>query len=112
MDSNRIVHICSLRDWQAAEQEGEYRAPSLENEGFIHCSRPGQVLAVANLFYRAFPDLILLWIDTDKVTPEVRWDPADGEVFPHIYGPLNLDAVTAVRDFPPDEEGVFRVLPV
>ena len=111
MESNRIVHICSLRDWRMAEQEGEYRAPSLESEGFIHCSRPEQVLSVANRFYPGLPDLVLLSINPEKVRPEIRWEAADGAVFPHIYGPLNLDALTAVRDFPPDEDGIFRALP-
>ncbi len=103
-----IVHLCSQQAWKDALAAGSYQAASLASEGFIHCSRPGQILVVANAFYHGLSDLSLLWIDPLLVTPEVRWEPADKQVFPHLYGPLNLDAVAAVRPFPPDEDGVFR----
>ncbi len=96
-----IVHICQLGAWQAAQARGEYCPPSLDDEGFIHCSKPEQVLHVAKRFYRDVPDLILLWIDTEKVRPEIRWEEADGEVFPHIYGALNTDAVVSVSELGP-----------
>lgn len=106
-----IVHICERSAWEEALAAGEYRAASLDEEGFIHNSRPEQILAVANSFYRRARDLVILWIDTQRVQAEIRWEAADGQVFPHIYGPLNLDAVRAVRDFTPDADGVFRTLP-
>jgi uncharacterized protein (DUF952 family) len=106
-----IVHICQRTAWEAAQERGEYQALSLETEGFIHCSRPEQVLGVANAFYRRTPDLVLLWIDPQRVSAEVRWEPADGQVFPHIYGSLNTAAVLAARDLTPDEDGFFRQLP-
>lgn len=106
-----IVHICPWQEWRAAQAAGEYTAPSVKLEGFIHCSRPDQVLEVANRFYLGVPDLALLWIDPEKVQAEIRWEPSDGQLFPHIYGPLNLDAVTGVRDFPAGENGFFRWVP-
>jgi uncharacterized protein (DUF952 family) len=64
---DHILHICSLEDWQAAQAAGEYRADSLEAEGFIHCSRPEQILGVANRYYAGSTDgkrdLLLLCID-------------------------------------------------
>jgi uncharacterized protein (DUF952 family) len=102
-----IVHLCPRKLWVIAQAAGEYRAPSLEADGFIHCSRPGQILAVANRFYRGQTGLALLWIDPEKVRAEIRWEAADGEEFPHIYGPLNLDAVFDTRDFPPEADGSF-----
>jgi uncharacterized protein (DUF952 family) len=107
-----ILHLCPRLAWEEAQKHGVYRADSLESEGFIHCSRPEQIIAVANAYYQALPDMLLLWIDPQKVHPEIRWEASGAEVFPHIYGPLNLDAVLVVRDFPPDEDGVYRVLPV
>jgi uncharacterized protein (DUF952 family) len=83
----------------------------LANEGFIHCSRPEQVLDVLNRFYSHLPDLVLLWIDPEVVQAEIRWENVDGEAFPHIYGPLDIDAVIAVGNLDPDEEGIFRTLP-
>ncbi len=106
-----ILHLCPRSAWEDAQIQGAYRADSLESEGFIHCSRPEQVLRVANAYYRGQPDMLLLWIDPQKVTSEIRWEASGKDTFPHIYGPLNLEAVIGVRDFPPEEDGGFRVLP-
>ena len=107
--TNSITHICPRQDWQAAEKSGLYRAESQEQVGFIHCSRPDQVVQVANHYYRGQTGLVLLWIDPQKVQAEIRWESADGDTFPHIYGPLNMDAVYAVDDFPPSEDGTFHL---
>ncbi len=109
---NFLVHICPRDDWQAAQAAGEYRAASLETVGFIHCSRPEQVLGVANSFYTGVPDLVLLWIDPARLSAKVRWELADGQLFPHLYGPLNLEAVVAVTGLFPDDDGIFRKTPV
>jgi uncharacterized protein (DUF952 family) len=112
-----ILHITTRAAWEGAQTLGEYRAPSLETEGFIHCSTAAQVLRVANRFYPAVPGLILLWIDPARLRAELKWepptlsDPLAGEVFPHIYGALNVDAVQAVTAFEPDAAGVFREVP-
>jgi uncharacterized protein (DUF952 family) len=106
-----IVHICPSAAWEEAQKTGEYRPPSLNVEGFIHASLPEQVLAVANRFYAGRSDLQLLWIDPQRVHPSIRYEPADGEMFPHIYGALNLDAVRVVCAFPHDIDGLFRQLP-
>jgi uncharacterized protein (DUF952 family)/RimJ/RimL family protein N-acetyltransferase len=106
-----VLHITSQQAWQAALSAGEYRAPSLEEQGFIHASRPDQVLQTANHYYPNQSDLVLLWIDPRRLQAELRWEPSDGDLYPHIYGPINLDAVSDVRVFLPDEDGVFRRIP-
>jgi uncharacterized protein (DUF952 family) len=83
---------------------------SIGHEGFIHCSQPEQILDVANRFYQGIPGLILLWIDPKKITSEIRWEVVDGVLFPHIYGPINLDAVISVTDIKPDDDGTYRVV--
>ncbi len=98
---NFLVHLCQRSAWEQALASGEYRAASLEKEGVIHCSRPEQVQRVALRFYQAVPELTLLWIDPNRVQPEIRWEAVDGEIFPHIYGPLNLDAVISVQNYDP-----------
>jgi uncharacterized protein (DUF952 family) len=97
-----IFHIVSLDAWAAAQGAGEYRGDTLSTEGFIHCSRAEQVASVANAFYTGQVHLALLRIDPARVTSEVRDEPSGGDVFPHIYGPLNLDAVVDVMAFGPD----------
>jgi uncharacterized protein (DUF952 family) len=107
---DRLVHLCSRQAWESAQEAGIYRPPSLEQVGFIHCSRPEQILEVANRFYAGQNDLLLLWIDPLRLQAEIRWEPADGQVFPHIYGPLNLGAITHVQVFAPGVDGIFRLL--
>jgi uncharacterized protein (DUF952 family) len=91
-----ILHITTDAEWQAARRDGVYRAPSLDSEGFIHCSLPTQVTHVADWFYRDVPDLVLLAIDPSKLTSPLRWEPsADAFAgdFPHVYGPIDAAAV-------------------
>lgn len=106
-----IVHICAREAWKVAQGLGEYRAASLESEGFIHFSQPEQAVNTANRYYAGRHDLMLLWINPQALTAELRWEASHGEPYPHLYGPLNLGAVTQVTAFPPDAEGVFRSLP-
>ena len=107
----QLVHLCRHEDWARAQDLGEYRADTLESAGFIHFSKPGQILKVANQYYQAAGNLLLLWIDPAMLVSELRWEASDGDVFPHLYGPLNLDAVVATSEFQPDADGVFRTIP-
>ncbi len=108
--SDLIVHITERSRWQTAQPTGTYRADSLATAGFIHCSRPAQVLWVAHNFYRGQTGLVLLCIDPDQVLPEIHYDTiATGAQFPHIYGPLNVAAVIQVLDFVPNDRGEFEL---
>jgi phosphopantothenoylcysteine decarboxylase/phosphopantothenate--cysteine ligase len=111
LQGSRIVHICTRAAWQNAQERGFYQAASLQSEGFIHASRPDQVLKVANRFYAQAKDLVLLWIEAGKLTAPLRWEASGGETFPHIYGPIDLAAVSAALEFSPGEDGSFRTLP-
>jgi len=107
-----IYHITSRHAWQAARERGNYSPDSLSLEGFIHCSRWDQVTRVANAFYHAQTGLVLLEIDPECLSCEMRLEPGTDkadELFPHIYGPLNLEAVQRVLDFPPDLDGSFSL---
>ena len=103
-----ILHITTAPEWETAQRDGSYRAASLETEGFIHCSLPTQVNHVADWFYRDVPDLVLLCIDPALLTSELRWEPsADsfaGE-FPHVYGPITVDAIISALPWGPGENG-------
>jgi uncharacterized protein (DUF952 family) len=106
-----IFHITTRDGWNRAEAEGVYRAQSLPVEGFIHCSTREQVIGTANRFFRGQTGLALLCIDADRVAAEIRYENSegDGRMFPHVYGELNLDAVTQVLEFEPDREGFFAL---
>ena len=105
-----IFHITTAPEWQTALDAGAYTVPSLADEGFIHTSTGEQTPATAARFYAGVPDLVLLVIDPNAVSAEIRWEQAHvGELFPHIYGPLNVDAVVAVVAFAPEADGTYRL---
>ena len=110
---NDILHITSLTTWLAAQNSDSYAADTLATEGFIHCSTREQVLRVANALFVGQRGLVLLVVDPRRLKPEVRWEPgADRpeDLFPHVYGPINLEAVVRILDFEPGPDGLF-VLP-
>jgi uncharacterized protein (DUF952 family) len=93
-----IYHVTTGGDWEAARQKGFYEHPSLSAEGFIHCSQENQVAGVLDRYFAGQTNLVKLVIDTDRLTSHFvfDWSPSTQDTFPHIYGPINLDAVTDV----------------
>jgi len=96
-----IHHLALADDWAAAFATGEYRMSTrgltIDDVGFIHCSTRDQVESTANLFYADLDQLVLLTIDPAKVGSPIRFEPPttdSTELFPHIYGPLPVAAVT------------------
>lgn len=111
---NFIFHIATAGDWERARRDGAYATSTigrtLAEEGFIHASQAFQVADVANRYYRGVPDdLVVLVIDPARVRAPVRFERVPGapEPFPHIYGPLNPDAVVAARPLAPGPDGTF-----
>jgi glutathione S-transferase len=93
----RIYHLVTPSDWESAGT-GPYRAASLATEGFIHCSNRDQVARVANLFYADAAELLVLAVEVNRLTSPARdEDAGTGERFPHVYGPLDRDAIVAVE---------------
>lgn len=90
-----IYHVTDVKKWAAALDFGRYEAPSLHSEGFIHTSKKEQVAAVLQRYYSNTKDLLLLHIDESHLTSPLRYElaPSVNELFPHIYGPINLEAV-------------------
>jgi len=115
-----ICHITTRDAWEAAQASEQFVPPEFDDHGFIHCSTPEQVLLVANAFFRGRAELVLLVIDPARLKSPVRWEPAHAvgrlpdftrnAVFPHVYGPINVDAVVRVSDMSPTATGSF-VLP-
>ena len=90
-----IYHVTTKGEWEEAKRKGVYESPSLATEGFIHCSALEQVAGVRERYFKDQADLIVLTIDTERLQHPLRFElaPSVGEEFPHLYGPLNLDAV-------------------
>ena len=105
-----MLHITQAEAWTQAQQAALYRGDTLEKEGFIHCSTPAQVVRTADRYFGGQYGLILLCIDPELVRAEIRYEASEpGQLFPHIYGPLAVDAVIEVVPFEPDSEGLFHL---
>lgn len=104
----RIFHIALLEEWKLALERGAYRTGSLVSEGFIHMSTGRQLLRTANKFFAGNHGVVLLVINPEKLAAEWKYEPIeDGQLFPHLYGELNLDAVQRVLSFKPEDDGSF-----
>lgn len=97
-----IFHVATAADWAAARRDGAYttstRGRTLAQEGFIHASRREQVQPVLERWYADVDEpLVLLVVDPDLLTAEVRVEPVGDDTYPHVYGPLDPAAVVAVH---------------
>lgn len=93
-----LFHIVEVETWRRLSGGADYQPSSLEAEGFIHLSTAEQLAGTIERFYSGRDDLLVLQIDAGVLTAELRFEPADGDHFPHLFGPLELDAVVAVDD--------------
>lgn len=100
-----IYHITTPERWNGVGER--YAAPSLEDEGFIHCSRVDQVERSLNKFFSNEESVIVLTIDPQLLDAELKFEEADGSVFPHIYGELPIVAVTGAEVVARGENGRF-----
>ena len=107
-EANIAYHLVPVPVWEACGAAATYVPEAYEKDGFIHTTNGlDPLLEVANLFYtgdgRPFMVLVL---DTSKLASELRYDD-DGRVYPHIYGPLNTDAVIGTMVVDRDDAGSF-----
>lgn len=94
----RIYHIARPEDWENSAENGEYAVESLESEGFIHCSFDEQLAGVLERYYKGAGEVLVLEIDPELLGPKLVIEPSTGgDLYPHIYGKINVDAVTGTR---------------
>jgi uncharacterized protein (DUF952 family) len=98
MESEYIYHVTTLKEWEAAKIKNEYTPVNFEQDGFINCSVEKQIPGVLDRFYKGQTGLVKLKIEKEKVQRPVLFELALDldELFPHIYGALNLDSVVEV----------------
>ena len=98
MESEYIDHVTTQTEWELAKINGLYKPAGYDQEGFIHCSVEKQIAGVLDRFYKGQTGLIKLKIEKAKVSRPVLFELAADldELFPHIYGTLNLDSVVEV----------------
>ena len=114
---HRIYHVTTPDVWTAAAARGAYRVSTrgrtLAEVGFIHCSYRHQVSRVADLLYPDAEELLLLVVEPSRLGAPLRVENLEGgdELFPHIYGPLELAAVVQTARMRRAEDGSFRLPP-
>jgi uncharacterized protein (DUF952 family) len=98
-----IYKILSVTDWEAARRAGRFEGSADDRrDGFIHFSDGEQAIATARKYFAGQSDLMLLAVDAARLA-DLRWEPSqDDALFPHLYGPLELDAVTQADRLPDD----------
>lgn len=111
MRDDLIFHLVPAADWKKFKDSGAYHPESLNEEGFIHCSAGRQVEKVANAHFQGRDDLLLLVIDPASLKPDVKYEAsgASDEKYPHVYGPVNIDAVIDKIKLEPRENGSFFI---
>lgn len=121
MQADRIYHVCARSVAHEALAQGGYRAPSLASEGFIHCAQAHQVRGVVQRYYAGQADLVVLVLDPGRLHAPLRYEapstalprhsasvaPDRAELFPHIYGAMNAQAVLEMVDL-----AAFLALPI
>ena len=98
---NIIYHIVTVSSWEEQVELPNYIHTSLDQEGFIHASRATQIAGVLDRYYSGVNDLMKLTIDTDLLdaTSTLKEELAEsiGEIFPHVYGPINKSAIVSIE---------------
>lgn len=109
-----IYHMCRADEWRTAEAAGRYAGSSQDvADGFIHFSTAAQIVESAARHRAGQDGLLLLAVDASRLGDALKWEPSrGGQLFPHLYGPLPLEAVTAVHPLPlgPDGRHLFPPL--
>ncbi len=111
MTDDIIFHLVPRDEWKSSQNAGLYEPDSLEEEGFIHCSNGNQIQEVANRYYKGKEDIMLIVIDVASLEPDVKLEtPGDSDQkYPHIKGPLNIDAIIDKIDLAPEDDGSFYI---
>jgi uncharacterized protein (DUF952 family) len=102
-----IYKICPASAWREAERRGVFLGSEVDlRDGFIHFSTAAQVAETAQKHFFGQTGLFLIAVDADLLGAALRWEPSrGGALFPHLYGELDLGAVTAVRDLRARSDG-------
>ena len=106
--SRTTFHLTPRSWWEAADPAAPLRAPSLETEGFIHCTDgAAEMVATANRHYRGVAgEFVILTVDLARVSSP--WSVEDpGRIYPHVFGPIDRAAIVAVVPAPRATDGSF-----
>jgi uncharacterized protein (DUF952 family) len=93
-----ILHVTTPAAWAEARRTGSVRPPSLDTEGFAHCSTRAQLPGTLARYFSGTDPLVALVLDPAAIVADLRWEESrPGERFPHVYAPIPATAVVAVE---------------
>jgi uncharacterized protein (DUF952 family) len=103
----KIYKIAAVADWDAARIKGRFEGAAIDlRDGYIHLSTAAQAQETARIHFAGQAGLVLLKIDTAAIDTGLTWEPSrGGDLFPHLYGPLDCAAVEAVSEIELDADG-------
>jgi uncharacterized protein (DUF952 family) len=109
-----LFKICPAPLWRAAERDGTFRGSAVDlRDGFIHFSTAAQLAETAARHFAGASDLVLVQVDAGRLGDRVKWEPSrGGDLFPHLYGALDLAAVTWVAPLPLAADGRHEFPPL
>jgi uncharacterized protein (DUF952 family) len=92
-----IYHVATKQEWEAFNSQHVYAPSAFEREGFVHLCRWHQLQGVLDRYYKSVNDLLLLHVNETKLSSPLKFEPGtNGELFPHVYGKINKDAVEKI----------------
>lgn len=111
MRDDLLFHLTTKENWNEHKQSGNYEPESLDSEGFIHCSSGSQVEDTANRLFAGQDQILLLVIDASMIREDIKYekDEETGEKFPHIYGPISVNAVIDKIEVRAEDDGQFQI---
>ena len=102
-----IYHIATQRDWEEQAVATGYAPLEYEEEGFIHCCDLYQLESVATKYFAGRDDLVILELVPAKLYPETKYEQSGDEKYPHVYGPINKDAINRQISVKCNADGLF-----
>ncbi|NGP76397.1 DUF952 domain-containing protein [Balneolaceae bacterium YR4-1] len=111
MKDDLIFHVVKKEDWKTQKKDSRYHPETIDTEGFIHCSTGRNIEEVTNRLYSGEDDILLIIINTTLVDPEIRYENCGNSdiKYPHIYGPLNMDAVIDKIELASEDDGSYKI---
>lgn len=108
---SRIYKILPRADWAAAQASGRFEGSEIDvADGFIHFSTAAQAQETARRHFAGQSDLVVLEVEAEDLGPALKFEPSrGGDLFPHLYGALDMAQVRAVTEAPLDADGVPQV---
>ena len=108
--SQTLYKVIASEVWLAAEAEGEFAGVGIDlDDGFIHLSSGSQVVETVARYFSGQGGLLLVAVDAQKLGDTLRWEPSrNGDLFPHVYGSIKMEAVIRVDKLPVNQDGSHR----